>query len=119
MIFLYLVKLFDKVNHQLMIRILELYGGLPKLRSAIAMIYEGLKVVLKIDKVEKSMGQTVIVGQGDFMVPVLYLFMVIVFSETLKKEWVRELLIMVPLEQQTYSSFDIGKFTDHKCKTFS
>ena len=53
---MYLVKLFDKVDHQLMIRILKLYEALPKLRSAIAMIYEGLKVVLKIDKVEKLMG---------------------------------------------------------------
>ena len=66
-----------------MIRILKLYGALPKLRSAIAMMYEGIKVVLKIEKVEKSMGQTVSVRQGDCMVPVLFLFMVIVFSETL------------------------------------
>ena len=74
--FVDLVKSFGTVNHKMMLQILEQYGAPPKLRSAISRIYKDIKIVLKIGKVENKMGQTVGVRQGDFMAPVLFLFMV-------------------------------------------
>ena len=69
----------------MMLKILERYGTPPKLRSTISRMYQDLKVVLKIGKIEDKMSQTVGVRQGDCMAPVLFIFMVMAFSETLEK----------------------------------
>ena len=79
-----LVKAFDTVNHVMMLKILERYDAPPKLRSDISRMYQDLKVVLKIGKIEEKMSQTVGVRQGDCMAPVLFLFMVMEFAETLE-----------------------------------
>ena len=60
-----LVKAFDIVNHGMMLKIPERYGAPPKMRSAISRMYQDLKVVLKIGKIEEKMSQTVGVRQGD------------------------------------------------------
>ena len=82
--FVYLVKAFETVNHVMMLRILERYVAPPKLRSAISRMYQNLKVVLNIGKIEEKMSQTVGVRQGECMAPVLFLFMVMAFAETLE-----------------------------------
>ena len=87
--FVDLVKAFDTVNHVMMIKILKRYGAPPKLRSAISRMYQDLKVILKIGKIKDKMSQTVGVRQGDCMAPILFLFMVMSFSETLEKEWIK------------------------------
>ena len=84
-VFVDLVKAFGTVDHTLMLHILKKYGAPPKLRSSIARMYQDLKVVLKIGKTEETMCHTVGVRQGDFMDPVLFLFMVMAFSKTLEK----------------------------------
>ena len=53
------------------------------------------------------------------MAPVLFLFMVMDFAETLEKEWTRAGLNMITLQQRSHSPQDIGKLTGHKVKTFS
>ena len=80
-----LVKAFDTVDHTLMLQILKKYGVPPKLSSSIARMYQDLKVVLNIGKTEDTMSQTVGVIQGDCIAPVLFLFMVMAFAETLEK----------------------------------
>ena len=64
------------------------------------------------------MSQSVGVRQGDLMALVLFLFMVIVFSKTLEKEWIKANLNMVNLRQYTHSPCDVGKLTGHKKKSF-
>ena len=83
--FVDLVKAFDTVNHAMMLNILERYGAPPKLRSDISRMYQDLKDVLTIGKIEEKIIQTVGVRQGDCMAPVLLLFMVMAFAETLEK----------------------------------
>ena len=70
----------------MMLKILERYGAPPKIRSAISRMYQDLKLVLKIGKIEEIMSQTVGVRQVDCMAPVLFLFMVMAFAETLVTE---------------------------------
>ena len=89
MAFVDLVQAFDTVNHVMMLKLLERYNAPPKLRSSIARMYQDLKVVLKIGKIEEKMSQTVGVIQGDCMAPFLFLFMVMVFAETLETEWIK------------------------------
>ena len=61
-------------------------------------MHQDLKVVLKIGKIEEKMSQTVGVRQGDCMAPVLFLFMVMAFVETLETEWVQcSRLVLPPL----------------------
>ena len=57
------------------------------MRSAIARMYADIKIVLKIGKEKAEMKQTVGVRQGDCMAPVLFLFMIMAFAETLEQEW--------------------------------
>ena len=82
-----LFKAFDKVNNGMLIGILKRYGAPPKLISAIARMYADLKNVLKISKVKAEKKQTIGVRQEDCMEPVLFLFMMMAFAETLEKEW--------------------------------
>ena len=53
------------------------------------------------------------------MVPVLFLFMVMAFAETLEKEWTKAGLNIITLQQRSHLPQDIGKLTGHQVKTFS
>ena len=64
------------------------------------------------------MSQTVGVIQGDCMAPVLFLFMVMNFFKTLKKEWTRTGLNMVMLQKRSHSPQDICTLIGHKGKHF-
>ena len=48
-------------------------------------MYADLKIVLKIGKVKAEMKQKIGVKQVDCMAPVLFLFIMMVFAETLDK----------------------------------
>ncbi len=58
-------------------------------------IYTSNVVVLKIKKEVREIPQEVGVRQGDNMAPVLFLFLVTTFVETLEIEWKREKIEVV------------------------
>ena len=62
--------------------------------------------------------QTVGVRQGDCIVPVLFLFMVMAFAKTLEREWVKAGLKMVSFRQHTHSPQDVVRLTGHKKNYF-
>ena len=62
------------------------------------------------------MSQIVGVRQGDCMAPLLFLFMVMAFAETLEKEWTKSGLSMITLQQRSHLPQDTGKLTGHKVK---
>ena len=86
-IFVDLVKIYDTVNHDLLIDVLERYGTPPKMRSAIKRMYTDLKVKISVEGKTAEISQTVRVRQGDNLLPVLFLFFMSAFAESLEKEW--------------------------------
>ena len=82
-----LVKAYDTANHALLFNILECYGAPPKFVNMVECIYQDLVVVLKIEKETVELPQSVGVREGDDMAPVLFLFLMSTFAETLEMEW--------------------------------
>ncbi|KAL7526390.1 hypothetical protein ACHAXR_001469 [Thalassiosira sp. AJA248-18] len=70
-----------------MLDVLEKLGAPPKLRDAIKRLYTNLKVILKIGKGKAEITQSVGVRQGDNLSPVIFLFLMTAFVETLEAEW--------------------------------
>ena len=63
----------------------------PKFVAAVQKIYSNNVVVLKIEKeIEEFRQEVVGVRQGDNMAPVLFLFLMTAFAETLEIEWRRK-----------------------------
>ena len=80
-----IVKVFETSNHVLINKVVVRYGGPPNLRSAIERMYKHSLVGLKIDKADPTIPFEVGVKQGDSMAPVLFLFLIMGFAETLEK----------------------------------
>ena len=74
-------------NHALLVDILCKYGAPPKFATAIETIYRNNTCVLKIENEITEIPQTVGVWQGDNMAPVLFLFLMTAFAETLEIVW--------------------------------
>ena len=68
-------------------KLLTKYGCLPDLRSVIARMYKDIRVRLIIGKIDTTIPFYVGVKQGDRMAPVLFLFIIMGFAETLEREF--------------------------------
>ena len=80
-------------------------------------MYADMKIVLKIGKVKAEMKQMIGVRQRDSMVPVLFLFMMMVFSETLDKDGEKAGLEMITFHQRTHSPRKKISLNGHKNNT--
>ena len=78
-----LVKAFNTANHEFLLKILVTNRGLPKSVSAIKRMYENIVVILILEKSNTAINFTPGVKQGDNMVLVLFLFLVMELSKTL------------------------------------
>ncbi len=85
--FVDLVKAYDTANHKLLLTLLKKYGAPPCFLSAVKQMYQNLVVVLKIEKKVQELPQSVCVRQDNNMSPVLFLFLMSAFVETLEVEW--------------------------------
>ena len=74
---------------------------------------------LIIGKIYISIPFEVEVKQGDSIAPVLLLFVMVAFAETIEKEWVRNDLKMIKLKQHSNSPQSSVRITSHPAKTFS
>ena len=110
-IFAYIVKAFDTSNHSLMDKLLEKYGCPPALRSAITRMYKDSRVRLIIGKVDTTIPVYIGVKQGDSMVPVLFLFIIMGFAETLEGEWTRNGLTPLQFQRHDNSPLSNGSIT--------
>jgi hypothetical protein len=85
-VFVDLVKAFDTVHHDLLCRILTKYGfpPPPPLVQTVKKLYQNCKVKIKVGKTFAEVDYTTGVHQGDNMSPVLFLFVIQAFLDTLK-----------------------------------
>jgi hypothetical protein len=107
--FVDLVKALDTANHDLLLDILEKYGAPPRFVAAIKKCYQDLTVGLKIKKEVVKLPQTVGVRQGDNMAPVLFLFLMSAFAETLEAKWRAEGIDVCTVRSVTGSELAAGK----------
>jgi hypothetical protein len=82
--FVHLVKAYETANHKLLFDILRQYGAPPKFATAIETIYCNNTCELKIENEIAEIPQSVGVRQVDNMAPVLFLFLITAFAETLE-----------------------------------
>jgi len=113
-----LVKVFNTSNHVLLIKILEQYGCPPSLRLTIARIYTSSAVRLSIGKIDTTIHFEVGVKQGDSMAPVLFLFLIMGFTETLEKEWTKNGLHQLEFRSHDNSPRSTGCLTSHPKSSF-
>ena len=83
-VFVDLVKAFDTVNHDLLGQILLKYGLPPTLVQNVKKLYNNCRVKIKVGKKYTEIDYTTGVHQGDNMSPVLFLFVMQAFLETLQ-----------------------------------
>ncbi len=84
--FVDLVKAFNTANHDLLLCILKCYGVHQKFVTAIQMLTNNV-CMLKIEKEIVENPQSISVQQGGNMAPVLFLFLMTAFTETLEIVW--------------------------------
>ena len=114
-----LVKAFDISNHIILIEILRKYGCPPKLCSAIKRMYSNNKVRLIIGKIDTSIPFEVGVKQGDSVAPVLFLFLMMDFAETVEAEWDKHNIQKIEFKRHSNSPQSAGRITSHPAKNFS
>ena len=114
-----LVKAFDTSNNKLFVEILKKYGCPSKLCYAIRRMYMDNNLIEIIGKIDISIPFEVGLKQGDRVAPVLFLFIMVAFAETIEKEWVRNGFKMIKFKQHSNSPQSSGRITSHPAKTFS
>jgi exonuclease III len=89
-LFVDLVKAFDTANHQLLFEILRRYGVPPKVVKAVETLYTDVTVKLQMGKAKRTIPYTIGVQQGDNMAPILFVFLMQAFAESLEEKWKTE-----------------------------
>ena len=84
------MKAYDTTIHDLLVEVLERYGAPPKICSVVRHLYTDLKVLVNLSGCKAEIEQSVGVRQGDNLSPVLFLFMISAFAESLEIEWRKE-----------------------------
>ena len=113
-----LVKAFDTSNHALLIAILRKYGAPPILCSAIKRMYNKIRVKLIIGKLDTPIDFKLGFKQGDSMYPVLFLFLMMAFAETLEDEWTALGLSKSQFSRKDNSPMPTRKLVNHRPGTF-
>jgi hypothetical protein len=117
--FVDLVKAYNTANHTLLLRILERYGAPPKFITAIQTIYTDNVCVLKIEKEMVEIPQTVGVCQEDNMAPVLFLFLMTAFAETLEIIWREQAIPILKVMTASDDNLINGKICSHTPAMFT
>jgi hypothetical protein len=81
-----LVKAYDTVHHALLFGILKKYGIPQKLVEVVDIMYTDCKVHVQLGNEKQTIDYLTGVQQGDNVVSVLFIFIMLIVSETMKKD---------------------------------
>ena len=70
-----------------MLDLLAIYGADPRLVDVVRRLYENMTVNLTIGEATRVIKYRVGVQQGDNIAPVLFLFLLMAFAQTLEQFW--------------------------------
>ena len=82
-------------------------------------MYTDNNMRLILGKIDLSIMFEVGVKQGNSVSPVLFLFIMMAFAETLEEEWVKNNLNKIKFRRKSNSPQSSGRVTSHPAKTFS
>jgi len=88
----------------------------PKFATAIEKIYHNNTCVLKIENEVEEIPQSVGVRQGDNMAPVLFLFLMTTFAQTLELEWKKLGIPILSVMTAGHEHLADGKICSHTPK---
>ena len=114
-----LFKSFNNSNHELLIGILGKYGAPPRLFSVIKRMYDKSKVNINIGNIETAIDFKVGSKQGDRMAPVLFMFLIMVFAETLEDKWTDQGLRKYQFSRKENSLRSTRQLVIHRPRTFT
>ena len=102
-----------------MVMILARYGCPPNLCDTITRMYKDSVVKLVIGEFETTIDFKVGFKQGDSVPPVLFLFIVMAFSETLEKELTLNGITKAKLSRNNNSHLSDGQLISHPPRSFN
>jgi hypothetical protein len=82
-----LVKAVDTIDHQLMFGLLRKYGAPEKIVRVVETLYTNVSAKIQVGKEKRQIPYTIGVQQGNNMAPVLFVFLMQAFAETLEQKW--------------------------------
>ena len=80
-----LIKAFDSINHDLLLKLLSRYGMPKTLIDIIKKLYQNCSIQFQVNSEKKTASYNKSVQQGDSMVPILFLFIMQAAHELIKK----------------------------------
>jgi len=89
-LFVDLRKAFDTADHDLLYKLLEIYGAPDNIINLVKRLHDDFVLKLKIGDETRNIPYGKGVKQGDVMAPILFLFLMLAFSETLEQEYEAE-----------------------------
>jgi hypothetical protein len=87
LLFVDLVNAYDTVNHALLFGILKKYTIPEELVKVVERMQKDCKVHVQVGKENRAIDYLTRVQQGDSLAPVLFLFLMLSVSKTMKKNW--------------------------------
>ena len=89
-VFLDLVKAFNTVNHELILKLLAKYGVPANVIRVIKKLYTNFNLKLKIGDITEIIPYLTGVKQGDALAPTLFLFIMQAMAENVLNIWKKE-----------------------------
>jgi hypothetical protein len=99
---------FNTADHDLLYKLLDIYGTPDNIINLVKQLHDDFVLKLKIGDETRDIPYGKGIKQGDVMAPILFLFLMLAFSETLEQEYEQEWDIK-PIEFKYHANIRDGQ----------